>query len=316
MMNSDLPRQYLRYPDVLHSLSTWDKIGLALRGLVEGGVYWCLAYATHTPGLRFRKYFALKGLKLLFGRLSFKRAYQLLVMPMDTLRYFEFEFVWAAAKDSHARKCLDVSSPRLLPLMLADRLRLDVELVNPDEKDLSETMAWAELMGVDRRCGFHAVLIDEVQFEAGTFDLVTSVSVVEHIADDKQAVCRMWGMLRPGGRLLMTVPCAVSAYEEYTNRNDYGLTAAADDGYVFFQRFYDQKLLEERLFSITGRPARMVVYGEKVPGTYQKTEFEKRSNPAYPYWRTPLDMGKKYEYKRGLADLSGIGVVALEFVKG
>ncbi|MBI2745584.1 MAG: methyltransferase domain-containing protein [Burkholderiales bacterium] len=314
-MDGDLPREYRKYPAATSSLSVLGKVMQALRGMVGAPVYWCLAYATKTPGLQFRRYFALKGLQPLLRGRGAKKAYRLMVMPLDSLRYFEFEFMWSAAKDSSARYCLDVSSPRLFPLMLADRLNLRVELTNPDGKDLAETRAWAVFMGVDRQCGFHAQLIGDVQFQAGTFDLVTSMSVVEHIVDDSQAVRRMWDLLRPGGRLLITVPCADAAYDEYMNQDDYGLREFDDQGYAFFQRFYDRKLLEERLFSITGAPTRMAVYGEKVAGSYQENEYRKRTDPFHPYWRDPLDMGLNYEYKRDLSDLPGIGVVGLEFVK-
>ncbi|MDZ4073460.1 MAG: methyltransferase domain-containing protein [Hylemonella sp.] len=314
-MEGDLPRKYRKYPAAASPLPVWSKVMQAVRGMVGAPVYWWLAYATKTPGLQFRRYFAIKGLQLLLRGRGAKKAYRLMVMPLDSLRYFEFEFMWSAAKDLNACYCLDVSSPRLFPLMLTDRLNAKIELLNPDDKDLAETRAWAGFMGVDRQCGFHAQLIGDVQFQAGTFDLVTSMSVVEHIVDDRLAVRQMWDLLRPGGRLLITVPCAAVAYEEYMNQDDYGLREFDDQGYAFFQRFYDRKLLEERLFSVTGEPARMAVYGEKMAGSYQENEHKKRTDPFHPYWRDPLDMGMKYEYKRDLSDLPGIGVVALEFVK-
>ena len=42
---------------------------------------------------------------------------------------------------------------------------------------------------------------------AGTFDLVTAFDVIEHIEDDYLATAEIHRVLRPGGTLLVTVPC-------------------------------------------------------------------------------------------------------------
>src|SRR3954454_19672450 len=46
-------------------------------------------------------------------------------------------------------------------------------------------------------------------FSDASFDLVTALDVLEHIADDRAALAEMRRVLRPGGTLLLTVP----AYE-------------------------------------------------------------------------------------------------------
>jgi SAM-dependent methyltransferase len=53
-------------------------------------------------------------------------------------------------------------------------------------------------------------------FAAETFDLVTALDVVEHIDDDLGALREMRRVLRPGGRLLVTVP----AYRFLWGRQD------------------------------------------------------------------------------------------------
>src|SRR4051812_12063398 len=42
--------------------------------------------------------------------------------------------------------------------------------------------------------------------DAGRFDLITALDVIEHIADDRAAVAAMLRMLRPGGVMVVTVP--------------------------------------------------------------------------------------------------------------
>lgn len=43
-------------------------------------------------------------------------------------------------------------------------------------------------------------------FKTGTFDLVTAFEVLEHLSDDQAAVTEVARVLRPGGRLLFSVP--------------------------------------------------------------------------------------------------------------
>ncbi len=312
------PKTYIRVPPG-QTIGRSKRLGRALLGSVLSPIYWLLAYCYRVPGLKFRRDCALLAFRLLCGRkkyISFAEMYRLLFWPLDSVRYFEFNFVWDALSHLSIRCYLDVSSPRLFPIMLT--LKKDqvlAELMNPDAADLTPTADLAKALGLNRRCNIHSCLVGAAPFEPGSFDVVTSISVVEHIPEDKQAVRKMWELLRPGGRLLLTVPCAAEAREEYIDRNEYGLLEPNEDGFFFFQRYYDQKLLSENVFSITGEPSRYAVYGEKIVGTYRRNEQSKRSDPNYPAWREPYMMGQEYRYFDTVDDLPGIGVIAMEFVK-
>lgn len=313
---ADLPKHYLSYPECRPKVSKLKKIVNAVRGIVLSPIYWGLAYVVHTPGLRFRKYFMLIGVRLFLKKRDFRNAYIFIVCPLDSVRYFEFEFMWQSLKNMKITSYLDVSSPRLFPLMLIERFQhIFADLINPDKRDLAETVSIAETLGIKGNCSFHADLIENAPLKPNLFELITSMSVIEHIPDDKGAIQKMWDLLRPGGRLLISLPCASKALEEYMNRNDYELYHPDENGFVFFQRFYDEKLLQERVFSVTGKPRRYQIYAEKHAGSYEKNETEKRTNPFYPYWRCPFMMGLQYDFKKRLSELPGIGVIAMEFVK-
>lgn len=314
--NTDLPKEYLCFKDTNKRASRIKKVGHALLGLVLFPIYWVIAYTIPTPGLAFRGLCALKGLRLLFRKLDFVGAYRLIVTPLDSVRYFEFDFMWRTIGKLQIKTYLDVSSPRLLPLMVLDRVSsLNAELINPDRNDLPATISLANAFGVADRCRFHGCLIEEASLKNNSFDLITSMSVIEHIPDDKGAIQKMWDLLKPGGVLLISVPCAAKASEEYTNLNDYGLINTDENGFVFWQRYYDEYLINKRIYSVTGAPWRSQIYGESVAGSYNQNVAQKRSNALYPYWREPLMMGLQYEYKEQLKDLPGMGVIALEFVK-
>lgn len=315
-VHTDFPKRYLSYPEPLQRASKIKRFRHIVAGLTLFPLYWGMAYVTHTPGLAFRRYCALLGIRLLFKGRDVQRAYNLIVSPMDSVRYFEFDFIWRMLKNVEIHSYLDVSSPRLFPLMVVDRTPgLVVDMINPDTKDISTTISWAKSFDIADRCRFHACLIDDATFEPNSFDVITSISVIEHIPDDKKAIKKMWDLLKPGGRLLISVPCAAKSSEEYINHNEYQLIDTDENGFVFWQRYYDDELIGQRIFSITGKPSRYQIYGEKVANSYDQDAARKRTDQFYPYWREPLMMGMQYELKNQLSELPGMGVIALEFFK-
>jgi len=318
-MDDPVPKKtFISVPDRA-LLTKAQRIKLALIGGVLSPIYRLLAYSYRVPGLQFRGNCDRLGLRLLLNRrapIAFSSVYSFFFWPMDSVRYFEFDFMWRALSNIPIKHYLDVSSPRMFPALLLLRHRtLSAELLNPDTKDLAVTIALIKASGLADRCHFRNCLIGEVPFAPESFDAITSISVVEHIPQDAQAIQKMWAMLKPGGRLLLSVPCAVETSEEYINQNEYGLLEPNKNGFVFWQRFYDSILLQERIFNITGQPNRKIVYGEKKAGIIINNTRHKRADPKYPIWREPYMMGQEYGYFKSIDDLPGQGVIAMEFVK-
>lgn len=289
----------------------------AVKGMILAPFYWILASFSSVPGLRFRFMSLGLGFKaLLTGGLPLYAIFHLFFMPMDSTRYFEFEFAWKALAGRSMRRYLDVSSPRLLPILLTkSRPALVADLINPHPADLRETQLFVDLIRVGTRCKLHGCLIAEAPFDVETFDVITSISVLEHIPDDVSAVRRIWTLLKPGGVLILTVPCMARASEQYIDRDQWGLLGKDGDGYVFWQRFYDWSQLEQKIFPITGRPETVSVFGEKQAGSLFANETRKRADPDYPYWREPYMMATEYRYFDAPDELPGDGVIGLVFRK-
>lgn len=289
-------------------------------GALLSPAYWVMAHRYRTPGLRLRINYGLLGLRLLCSPkapVSYAMIYRVLFWPMISTRYFEFAFMWDALSKLSIPRYLDVSSPQLFPIILIlKKHELVADLVNPDAADLTSTARLVKALDLQSRCNIHACLISAAPFEPGSFDVVTSMSVVEHIPQDMQAVQKMWELLKPGGRLLLTLPCAAQASEQYTDQNAYGLLEPDEQGLFFYQRLYDQDLLEERVFSVAGQPRQRVIYGERTPGTLRRTLDRQLEDPFYPLWREPYTLGQDFCYFRGIGELPGEGVIALEFQKG
>lgn len=311
--------------EILYSRLSRDPVSVRdswyqLKQLTLPLLYWGAAHCLGTPGLAFQRLVMQRALKLrLAGAHRCAGYHEMVTLPLDSVRYFEFDFMWRSVGTLAAPgSYLDISSPRMFPLLLLqNNPRLRGDLVNPDLRDLEVTRALFDNCGLSGRCGFRGALAGELDLAPESYDIVTSISVLEHIPGrgDRAAVEVMWRLLKPGGRLLLSVPCAARAFEEHIDYDEYRLQAAGGKAFVFGQRFYHDALLQERIFTVTGPPARMGVYGEKRPGFSIENRNAKNSDPNYPCWREPYLMGKEFAHFAAIDQLPGWGVVAMEFRK-
>ena len=58
----------------------------------------------------------------------------------------------------------------------------------------------------DNRNGIPCQDVQDLRFPSGTFDLVTSTEVFEHVPDDAKGFSEIHRVLKPGGLLVFTVP--------------------------------------------------------------------------------------------------------------
>lgn len=282
--------------------------------------YWIAAHWLRTPGLFFQTFIIKCAIKLWFAGAGNSAGYhQMVTLPMDSVRYFEFDFMWrSVAGMKTGQRYLDISSPRLFPLMLLQSdPELSADLANPDLRDLEVTRELFKNCGFSDRCSFHGDMVCDLDFLPESFDIITCISVVEHIPGigDLQAVEKMWQLLKPGGKLLLSVPCAAQAFEEYVDYDEYQLLEVDGEDFVFGQRFYNDDLLKARVFSVTAPPKRIEVYGEKRPGFCITNRQAKVNDPNYPFWREPYMTGEQFAYFDAIDKLPGWGVVAMEFCK-
>lgn len=311
---SSAQQRRLRFPPSPPALTGVRRWVYALIGLLLFPFYWLAGATLGVPGLRFRGKCLVAGIRLLFAG-NIVDAYRCIVAPLDSVRHFEMDFFWGRACALRPERLLDVSSPRLLPLLLLRTYpQVKADLINPDFKDLARTRTVARGLGVHNRCHFLNVRIDALPTDACNYPLVTCMSVLEHIVDDLAAVRMMWDRVAPGGRLLLSVPCAAQLLEEFTNVDEYGLLDADADGFVFWQRYYDEARLQA-IFAITGVPVARALYAERVRGTYDADVLAKRTKTFFPIWREPLSTARAYTYQDNIAALPGMGVVTLEFIK-
>jgi len=283
-------------------------------------IYLLLAAVRKCPGIYLRATCAGIGLRVAIARCGIRGAVRWLYFPLDSVRYFELEALRRELRSSNrpVSSILDVSSPRLALFLEARACpTARMHAVNPDLRDLKRSRRLAECLGVAPRFHFEATRADDLQAAGKSFDIVSSISVLEHLQppSDKAALAKLWNLVAPGGRLILSVPCAGEAFEEHIDLDEYGLSQRLEDGYYFSQTFFDESELRRRFFSVTGPPVRVSVFGERVAGAWSSNRFEKVNDATYPIWREPWMMASEYRRFRAVRDLPGVGVVFLVFEK-
>jgi len=172
-----------------------------------------------------------------------------LLTPIDFVRYREFAFAYSAILQfaPSTRKILDISSPKLLPLTLAYSLS-SADVLSTDILQIEVNMVKRKSKKLDLN-NLTSLVVDarSLPFNDCTFDLITAISVFEHIAPEKDGelsvVKEVARVLGPEGVLVLTVPFSRRYFAEYVVRSVYERTQSKSDERLFFQRFYDMDLL-------------------------------------------------------------------------
>lgn len=184
-------------------------------------------------------------------------------MPLDVDRVAELPWAAEQVLNTGARRVLDLASPKLLALWLAESS--GAEIVATDAWD-AEVTSWRRLASAaDPRGRRFATLRLEVAdgtalpYRSGEFDAAYSVSVIEHIPGDGDglAMAELARVLRPGGTLALTFPFRERFEEEFVRHDLYGRRYEGEP--IFFQRHYSLEAVHDRLLS--GRGFEVLVQG-------------------------------------------------------
>ena len=313
------PRDYIERPP-RELISIQRNLIHFAAGAFLSPVYFLAAYRFPTRGLSYHRYCSTVAFRLLLScntGLSLFQRYYMFFSPMDSVRYFEFDFAWNRIKRlKNLNRYLDISSPRMMPVRVIDTFPdLNADVLNPDLMDLNTTKSILRSLRHQSRCKYWSEPIEDANFDEGTFDLITCISVLEHIPDFMPSLGAIWRFLRKGGSLILTFPCAATAVDQFRNFNEYNLVERNEAGRFFFQHFIDQKMIDEQIFPITGQPNSCKIYGEETPGFFSSIVNVKMKTTLYPFWKEPYIMGRNYVSFSSISQLPGEGILCMEFVK-
>lgn len=193
-------------------------------------------------------------------RMGAKKTAGKILQPVNSYTRFP-EYYWfdraitahlAALPGGRRSRILDVGSPKLLGLYLAVKRTAELTLTDISEVNIDEyKLMWQALnKGAKGTIDFSLQDARALKFADASFDVVYSMSVLEHIAGedgDSAALPELLRVLKPGGLLVLSVPFGSS----YVEQKRVGFAGAArktgDQEVYFFQRIYDSAAFEQRI---------------------------------------------------------------------
>jgi SAM-dependent methyltransferase len=177
------------------------------------------------------------GLRHLLRHGYAKEAVIRVLLPLEPSRYLELPWAMRSLGVRSGERVLDLASPKLLAVALA---RSGAAVVSVDRFE-REVETWRALAGDSVR--FEVADGRSLPFSDGEFDHAYSVSVLEHIerGGAQEALAELARVVRPGGRVAVTLPFAHEAREEWRHEPVYG----GESGRTFFQLWYDEARASE-----------------------------------------------------------------------
>jgi SAM-dependent methyltransferase len=220
-------------------------------------------------GRRLQAYGMRLGARLV-ARGRVKRGLRYMGVPVNYWRSVEYELALDRASFTAGDRVLDIGSPKLLSLYIAEKTGASVTATDIEDYFITEYELLRQLRGISsERLRLSVEDGRKLSFPDGSFDKVYSISVVEHIPDqgDIDCVREMARVLAPGGLCILTVPFWPTSRVDWREADFYwsrGAGAGTDDK-VFFQRRYSHDDLLDRLVRPSGlRLIELSYVGERV----------------------------------------------------
>ena len=194
--------------------------------------------------------------------------------PIDYTRTAELPAVLYSSKilenNTSRLKILDISSPQILSASITGiSNKWSVKYINPFLPELDEMNELIDFLSIEN---IQTQKIDITKHEDlnnldTDYDYIFSSSVFEHIypedSGDTTAVKNIKQLLKPGGTFVISVPFYKTGFNEYKYGNVYSVEGNKNEK-IFFQRFYDEKSLHERIINPSELSLETILYlGEK-----------------------------------------------------
>ncbi|MCA1706724.1 MAG: class I SAM-dependent methyltransferase [Actinobacteria bacterium] len=144
------------------------------------------------------------------GKLS-KKVLRQFVEPVHYWRCLEYGLAGSDLQFTAEDRVLDVGSPKLLSLYLADRIGCEVVATDISDYFVTACRDFAQSLGVSSSRYITDVVDGRaLPYEDCSFTKIYALSVVEHIPAEGDIAClrHIGRCLAPGGRALVTVPGA------------------------------------------------------------------------------------------------------------
>jgi SAM-dependent methyltransferase len=268
----------------------------SFRHVALSAVDCALAHWYMVPGLKFQRSRVRLGLKSLWrGRLSASAVSLVLHKTPAPASYLGFHFASQFLASDSLGNYLDVSSPWLFPFtLLSSSQAVSATLLTVEAPRLHSLLSASSIClqgGI--RCE-----AENIPLEDASYDTITSLwGPGGGVVHGGRNVRNLWRVLKPGGTLLLSVPCARK-----------GAARFVEDG----ASLYDVEMLERDIFDVLGQPKRYAIYGAQRPSGGNGLASGDDADAAAG-WGGSLAIGRDWRCYASLQELPGQGVIVMKF---
>lgn len=182
--------------------------------------------------------------------------------PIDAVRYLEFSYLYKFLSKNNLKdlNILDASSPYIMAYILTANNQIISTNINERE---------SENFKQTPKLKFELQDTTTLPYYINQFDLVYSISVVEHIYDNYiQAIKEMIRVTKNGGYIYLTFPVSKKYTEEWQEYNEYGHQHEKNKKF-FFQYRFDEKYVDNFLSQIKNvEIVSKDIFWEKINNSY------------------------------------------------
>ncbi len=166
---------------------------------------------------------------------SWKKKIYWFAAPIHGVRFIEYTFLMKLLSSSNFApldNILDISSPFLIAYELSKIGSVIKTDIIVEEEIFIKRRANLSFKKENALC---------LSFPSDKFDLVYSISVIEHIWKEyDKALEEIIRVTKPNGLIYLTFPVTLKYSEEWLNKDLYGQQSRSEEGKVFFSYYFDE----------------------------------------------------------------------------
>jgi len=271
----------------------------SLKRVAISAIDCALAHWYMVPGLRFQRFRLRFEIGSLFRKKHLPASVCSLVLDEtpDPASYLGFHFASQFLNSRTLGNYLDVSSPWLFPFALLSNLQAaNVTLLTARATGLG---ALAHGLSEQVRQKINCVATN-ASLEDECYDTITSLwNPDEKLGRYIRDVRSLKRILKPGGTLLLSVPCS-------------GQLAGATS--VNGEQIYDANTLEQYVFDVMGQPKRYAIYGAQARYCRNNAYYVENDYAADRRFGSSV-VGRDWRCYSSLQELPAVGVIVMKFIR-